>query len=109
MATFLIKRTNILNITKSIGIALLPLALFFIPTSWLAQQPSLCVFKAITGHECYGCGITKAVLHFLHGDFSAAWHYNKLIVLVFPVLLYLWAKYLIRWWRVWPFGRHVPN
>ncbi len=109
MATSSTKRINFLNIGKSIGLAMLPLALFFMPLDWFAQQPSLCVFKAITGHECYGCGITKAVMHLMHGDFLAAWHYNKLIVIVFPVLLYLWIKYLIKWWRVWPFARKNAN
>jgi hypothetical protein len=38
-----------------------------------------CVFLAITGHPCLTCGMTRATMGFLHGDFIGALHWNPLI------------------------------
>lgn len=48
----------------------------------------------ITGHECYGCGITKAITALLQLDFNAALNYNKFVIIVFPILLFVWIKYI---------------
>lgn len=37
-----------------------------------------CFFKAITGIHCISCGLTRAVLSMLAGDFSAAFYYHPL-------------------------------
>ena len=37
-----------------------------------------CFFKAITGIHCISCGLTRAVLSMLSGDFSAAFYYHPL-------------------------------
>src|ERR1700694_1933942 len=37
-----------------------------------------CVFLAITGHPCVGCGGTRAAVQFFHGNFLAAWQWNPL-------------------------------
>jgi hypothetical protein len=37
-----------------------------------------CVFLAITGHPCVGCGGTRAAVQFFHGNLSAAWQWNPL-------------------------------
>ncbi|MCF8329768.1 MAG: DUF2752 domain-containing protein [Crocinitomicaceae bacterium] len=42
--------------------------------------------------ECYGCGITRAIQHAIHFDFIRAWHFNKLVALVLPILLFLWIN-----------------
>jgi hypothetical protein len=36
-------------------------------------------------------------MHALHGDFVGAWNYNKLIVVVLPLLIAVWAKNL---WKI---------
>jgi hypothetical protein len=46
--------------------------------------------------KCYGCGITRAVQHFIHFDFATAWQYNKLVVAVVSLLLIVWVQELIR-------------
>lgn len=73
-----------------------PVGLFFIPVAWLNQQHSICLYKNITGNDCFGCGITRAVLSILHFDFSTAFHYNKLVVIVFPLLVYVWGKKIVK-------------
>jgi hypothetical protein len=48
--------------------------------------------------ECFGCGITRAIQHAIHFDFYTAWNYNKLVVIVAPVLFFLWLKWLREFW-----------
>lgn len=35
-----------------------------------------CIFKAVTGLECLGCGMTRAVLSALEFDFKSAFSYH---------------------------------
>jgi hypothetical protein len=77
---------------KSIMVFIIPFALYFVPIDWVNEQHSICLFKNIFGIECYGCGITRAVLSVIQFDFVNAYHYNKLVIIVFPLLFYLWGK-----------------
>ena len=77
------------------GILLIPVALYFVPVEWLNSQHSICLFKNITGHECWGCGMTRSVISAIQLHFEDAFHYNKLVLFIFPVLVYLWAKTLL--------------
>ena len=62
-----------------------------LPASFFDTGESLCISKLILHQECPGCGITRAVQHSIHFDFETAWHYNKLVILVFPLMIYFWA------------------
>ena len=48
--------------------------------------------KVLLQQECFGCGITRAIQHAIHFDFAGAWHYNKVVVLVLPVLILMWLN-----------------
>lgn len=50
----------------------------------------MCIFKAMTGLPCPGCGMTRAFLRLFHGDLEGALYFHPLFWLV-PVLagLYL--------------------
>ena len=65
------------------------------PLSWVDHGPSLCLIKAVTGHECPGCGMTRALMHALHGDLSMAWEYNRSWVLVAPLMLYGIVRWMV--------------
>jgi hypothetical protein len=74
-----------------LGVFLLfPFALFLLPLHTLDTLPSVCLIKLITGHECPGCGMTHAVLNVIHLQFTNAFNYNKLVVVIFPLLSYIW-------------------
>lgn len=81
---------------KIAGVVAIPAVLFFIPLGWLSAQPSICIYKCITGHECFGCGITRAVLLVLHFQYNRALELNKLIIIVFPILSMVWIKNTIK-------------
>lgn len=63
--------------------------------------PTLCIYKLITGKDCFNCGMTRACLSVLHFKFEQAWNYNWRVVIVFPyaVILYLytWFKYVFKY------------
>ena len=37
---------------------------------------AFCLFRAVTGLPCPGCGITRGVIAIARGDFRKAWHRN---------------------------------
>jgi hypothetical protein len=83
---------------KIILLVALPVGLYFIPIDKLNGQHTVCLFKNLTGHECWGCGITRAVVSAVQFHFAAAFQYNKLIVIVFPLLVYQWGKMFVKNW-----------
>ncbi len=60
----------------------------------------LCPTKALTGLDCPGCGGLRAVHSLAHGDLVGALDHNALVVLlVLPVAVIAWARWLRRSWR----------
>ena len=54
-----------------------------------------CLVKYFTGVSCPGCGMTRACLSALRFDFSAAFYYHPLWIVMPPLallLIFLWAK-----------------
>ena len=54
-----------------------------------------CPVKYLTGVSCPGCGMTRACLSALRFDFSAAFYYHPLWIVIPPLavlLIFLWAK-----------------
>lgn len=49
----------------------------------------MCLSKVLAGMECYGCGMTRAIMHLIHLDFTEAYQYNKLSFIVLPLLSFL--------------------
>ena len=80
---------------KDIGIVITPLLLCFLPIEWLNGKHTVCLVKNIFGFECFGCGITRAIVSAIQFEFKDAYYYNKLIIIVFPLLVFVWAKTLI--------------
>jgi hypothetical protein len=69
--------------------------LILLPTSFFEKEHTVCLIKNIFGVSCPGCGMTRAVSSIFHGRFIEAFHYNKLVVIVFPLLCYINLKILI--------------
>lgn len=46
-----------------------------------------CLFHALTGLHCPGCGALRALHHLSRGDLQTALHFNPLVVLAAPVFL----------------------
>lgn len=78
-------------------VALLSVALVvaLFPMESMDEGSTLCLWTNLTGKNCYGCGISRAIIYFFRGDFTTAFHYNRLVILVAPLLLFYWLKQLL--------------
>ncbi len=74
------------------GYILIPMVLLMLPASFFDKGQSICVSKLLLNKECYACGMTRAIMHLIHFDFSLALSFNKLSIIVFPILSFLWAS-----------------
>lgn len=83
-----------------------PAIIFFIPVDWLIQQNSICLSKVLFHTSCYGCGITKAVILFFQGEINMALGQNRFVVIVFPLLCYLWFKNSRKLYYLWLGSNH---
>lgn len=52
-----------------------------------------CLFRALTGFACPGCGSTRALHHLLHGDLFGAFQLNPLLMVSLPVLLFVLLRF----------------
>lgn len=50
-----------------------------------------CYFYVWTGLYCPGCGITRAILSLLRGDFYQAFRYNPFVIGTVPVIVIAWV------------------
>jgi len=55
-----------------------------------------CPVAALTGLWCPACGGLRATHDLAHGDLAGAWSMNPLWVLVIPVVVALWGRWLVR-------------
>lgn len=72
--------------------------LFYIGVHLLTHYNThtICIFKLITGHNCPGCGMTRAFDALFQMNFREAYSFNPGIIIIAPLLLFIWIKTLIR-------------
>ena len=78
------------------GLLLIPLVLLVLPADFFDTGRAACLSVILFGKTCYGCGITRAVHHLIHLEFLEAYNFNKLVVIVFPLISYLYLKEIVR-------------
>ncbi len=92
------KRSLIIDKGMLVVYVLVPISIFLLPINFFDSNSTIvCLSRLLLDTECWGCGLTRSVMHALHGDFAGAWNYNKLIILVLPLLIAVWAKNL---WKI---------
>jgi hypothetical protein len=70
-----------------------------LPPTYLDSGQTVCLSRYIFDASCPGCGMTRAVKHVMHFDFTGAWELNKLVVEVFPLLIFVWWKETVKLFR----------
>lgn len=75
---------------------LIPLVLLALPATFFDHGDAVCLSRVLADVECYGCGMTRAIMHLIHLDFAQAWFYNKLSFVVFPLLAFLYGQELFK-------------
>lgn len=94
-ATSWLRKTKLSRAIFSITwITGLTLFLAFARLENLEQGRSLCLIKNISGYNCPGCGITRAIAAILKGKLVSAFSYNPLIIIIFPLIAWLIFKEL---------------
>lgn len=72
----------------------IPIVLFILPATFFDDGQSLCLSVLFFGKECFGCGMTRAIMHLLHFDIDEAIFYNSLSLAVLPLLFVVWLSIL---------------
>lgn len=92
-------KTNKIILFIIINIILL-LLLYNIPVNNNEVLENLCLYKHLLKKECWNCGMTRAFLSILHGEYEMAINYNWKCIFVFPIIvllyLYSWYKFIIK-------------
>jgi hypothetical protein len=94
--------------TNKIGLAIwlaLPLFLLLMPADFFDYGRAICPSKSFLNLECPGCGLTRAVQHAIHFQFSEAWGFNRGIVFALPALfliyIHILGRFLQKDWISW--------
>ncbi|MCG9878996.1 MAG: DUF2752 domain-containing protein, partial [Bacteroidia bacterium] len=61
------------------------LFLMYLPADYFDTGEAMCLSVRFFDLECYGCGMTRGVMHLIHFEFAEAWEFNKLSFVVFPL------------------------
>jgi hypothetical protein len=71
------------------------ITLLVLPSTFFDTGPPMCLSVLLFNKNCYGCGMTRGVMHLIHFEFAEAWEFNKLSFIVFPLLvgMLLWEIY----------------
>ena len=77
-----------------IGIMAIPIVLLLLPAEYFDKGQTICPSVLLLHRTCPGCGLTRGIQHLIHFDFNAAWNFNKMCVLVLPILVFVWVKEL---------------
>ncbi|MFN5494643.1 MAG: DUF2752 domain-containing protein [Bacteroidota bacterium] len=78
------------------GLLIVPLVLIILPADFFDSGPPMCLSVLLLDMECYGCGMTRGIMHLIHFDFAAAASFNKLSFVVLPFLIFYWFTELRR-------------
>lgn len=93
----------------AVGLPVLGITLLILPANFFDDGPPLCLSVLIAGIECYACGMTRGVMHFLHFDFHTAWDYNPLVFVVFPLAFFLLFKEWLKRLKMIRSGTFLPK
>ena len=72
----------------------IPILLVWLPADYFDSGESICLSVQLFDMECYGCGMTRSIMHMIHFEFDEAFYYNALGFIVAPILCWVWAKQL---------------
>ncbi len=56
---------------------------------------TICPVKNLTGYSCPGCGLSRSIVFAAHGDFSHAFYYHPLWIIVLPLMIAFGSYHLV--------------
>ena len=57
---------------------------------------TICLYKNITGNDCYGCGMTRAILSIITLNVKEGIYYNWKVIILLPILMTILYKKIIK-------------
>lgn len=78
--------------SKILFLLMAPVYIWNIDYQSVPAHFTCCLFKNLTGHDCYGCGFLRGCSAFLHLDFHAMIRLNRLNAITVPLLCFLYCK-----------------
>ncbi|HEY7153957.1 MAG TPA: DUF2752 domain-containing protein [Gemmataceae bacterium] len=60
----------------------------------LDELPRLCLVAVVFGRPCPACGTLHALSALLHGDLALALRFNRNVVVLAPLLVWIWLREL---------------
>jgi hypothetical protein len=79
-----------INSIKIILLLLLPVLIRSINYHATGDHFSFCLFKNITGRECYGCGLLRGISAAMHLDLRMMIRLNRLNPVTIPLIGYIY-------------------
>jgi hypothetical protein len=76
-------------------ILVVPFILWMLPANFFDTGQSICLSKLLMERDCPGCGMTRAVQHAMHFEFAEAWNFNKMIVILLPIFVFIYVRVAI--------------
>jgi len=74
-----------------------PIVLWLLPGDFFDNTGvEICPSKFLFNIECFGCGMTRAVMHMHHFEFEDAIFYNYGVVAIYPALVVVWFIWVKR-------------
>ena len=93
-------RSSRLDLLILAAISLGGVAALAFPARLLAYSPP-CLVTLATGHACWGCGMTHAVVAAAHLDLAGAWRANPMVAVVLPLLVVAYLRFAVQTLRGW--------
>ncbi len=72
-----------------------PFVLWLLPSVFFDESEVIvCPSRLFFGIECFGCGMTRGVMHMHHFEWAEALYYNLGSPFVYPALIALWGYWV---------------
>lgn len=79
-----------------LALLILPIVLWILPADFFDEGQAVCPSRVFFDIECYGCGMTRAVMHMHHLEFEEAFYYNYGVLAIYPILAIIWGFWVYK-------------
>lgn len=82
-----------------VALLVFPVVLWMLPADFFDHTGiEICPSKLFFNIECFGCGMTRAVMHMHHFQLSDAMYFNFGVVVAYPALVVIWILWVRKAW-----------
>lgn len=77
------------------ALLIFPIVLWIMPANFFeSSDVILCPSRLFFDVECFGCGITRAIMNLHHFNFEQALYFNGFSFVMYPALIAVWGLWL---------------